>query len=426
MWEESAEKPKPLRTGLTTGTCATACTLASARYLLTRLLTAPVNAVLSSSSGKKSHDQSAQKQSAQTSSVVSVTLPKGKTVELNVVSYPLGCQAELLANVRSTTIKDAGDDPDVTHGATVFADVILQEAQGIVFCAGTGVGTVTREGLVLSVGEPAINPVPRQMMIDNLLALAQELNYLGGFKVTIGIEKGEAIAQKTMNARLGILGGLSILGTTGIVRPFSCAAWIASIHQGIDVAKANGVMHIAASTGNRSEQAVQAKYQLDDIALIEMGDFAGAVLKHVKKQPIATLSLCGGFGKITKLANGHMDLNSRVSVMDFNHIAEVAASVGADLSLQAAIKTANTSIEALKFCMQQEVPLANAMCQRALAFARRVVPASVNMEVLAINRQGDFIGHAGVVLERVSKAPVGTVVTSALNKSTNTHRVDKH
>ncbi|WP_394202178.1 cobalt-precorrin-5B (C(1))-methyltransferase [Marinagarivorans algicola] len=424
MWEESTEKPKPLRTGLTTGTCATACTLASARYLLSYRVTAAANTPLCASSVKKSRDQAAQTPCAQTSSVVSVTLPKGKTVELKVVSYPLGDKAQLLTGVRSTTIKDAGDDPDVTHGATVFADVVLQEAQGIVFCAGTGVGTVTREGLVLSVGEPAINPVPRQMMTDNLLALAQELNYHGGFKVTIGVEKGEVIAQKTMNARLGIVGGLSILGTTGIVRPFSCAAWIASIHQSIDVAKANGIEHIAASTGNRSEQAIQAKYQLDDIALIEMGDFAGAVLKHIKKHPIAILSLCGGFGKITKLANGHMDLNSRVSTMDFDHIAEVAGAAGADLSLQTAIKTANTSIEALKFCMQQGVPLAHAMCQRALAVARRVVPASVHMEVLATNRQGDFIGHAGVVLERVSKASVDTAATSVSNK--NTHRLDKH
>lgn len=361
MWKESSEKQKPLRTGLTTGTCATACAVASARYLLL-------------------------KRSADT---VSVTLPRGEIVELQVTTWPLDETC-----VRSSTVKDAGDDPDVTHGATVFADVVLQEKPGVMFRAAEGVGTVTRDGLSLAVGEPAINPAPRQMMIENLQVLASGLGFEGGFEVSVGVENGAEISKKTMNGRLGILGGLSILGTTGIVRPFSCAAWIASIHQGIDVAKANGVQHIAASTGNSSEHAIKEKYQLDDMALIEMGDFAGAVLKHLKKKPISKLSLCGGFGKITKLAAGHMDLNSRASSIDFEHIAKVAADAGADIPLQSRILQANTSIEALNFCQQLGVPLADAMCAEARAVARGVVPEEVALEVFAINRQGEFVGHA--------------------------------
>ena len=361
MWEESSEKSIALRTGLTTGTCATACAIASASYLLTQ--------------GKLS--------------CVSVTLPKGKTVELQVVTEPLEGPGS-----RTQTIKDAGDDPDVTHGATVFSEVRLLESPSIIFKAAQGVGTVTRAGLALAVGEPAINPVPRQMMIENLQALSNSLNYGGGFEVSVGVENGEAIAQKTMNPRLGIIGGLSILGTTGIVRPFSCAAWIASIHQGIDVAKANGLVHIAASTGNSSECVIQAKYDLGEMALIEMGDFAGAVLKHLKRQPIDKLSICGGFAKITKLANGHMDLNSRVSAIDFNHMASVAASLGADEWLQKKIKHANTSIEVLQLCQEKAINLADAICEMALAVACRIVPKQVVVEIFAIDRQSKIVGCA--------------------------------
>jgi len=361
MWEESAEKKQPLRTGLTTGTCATACSAASAIVLLTHKIP----------------------------TIVSVTLPKGKTVELNV-----NVQQNLNNQAYASTVKDAGDDPDVTHGATVFVELQLTTEPGILFYAGEGVGIVTRPGLLLDVGEPAINPVPRRMISENLQAIAQQNKYSGGFSITVGVVNGEGIAQKTMNPRLGILGGLSILGTTGIVRPFSCAAWIASIHQGIDVAKANGIDHIAASTGNSSENAIKNRYNLSEIALIEMGDFAAAVFKHLKKSPIKKLSICGGFGKITKLANGHMDLNSRVSSIDFDQIAGVAADLGASLSLQRNIKSANTSIEALNLCLEEQIELANAMCERALSVTKSKVPASVSVEVFAINRHGEFTGSA--------------------------------
>jgi cobalt-precorrin-5B (C1)-methyltransferase len=317
---------------------------------------------------------------------VSVTLPKGKTVELKVVSQSLS----LLA-AQASTVKDAGDDPDVTHGATLSVYLQLSEVSGVTFVAGSGVGTVTKPGLSLAVGEPAINPVPRKMITDNLHDVAARYDYNGGFIVTISIENGENIAQKTMNPRLGILGGLSVLGTSGVVRPFSCAAWIASIYQGIDVAHANGIDHIAASTGNASEDAIRTKYQLDDTALIEMGDFAGAVLKYLKKAPMKKLSVCGGFGKISKLANGHMDLNSRVSAIDFTHLAATAASLGASTDLQQRILQANTSIQAYDLCLAESIDLATEVCQQALIVAQRIVPASVMVEVSAIDRQGRFI-----------------------------------
>jgi cobalt-precorrin-5B (C1)-methyltransferase len=257
---------------------------------------------------------------------------------------------------------------------------------------------VTRPGLVLGVGEPAINPVPRRMMTEHLTSLADEFGYTGGFEVTICVENGGELALKTMNPRLGILGGLSILGTSGIVRPFSCAAYIASIHQGIDVARTNGYQHIAACTGNASEDTMRRVYELPDIALIEMGDFVGAVLKHLRKVPVDKLSLCGGFGKISKLAAGHMDLHSRHSSINLEQLAQWAAAIGADAELQQNIRAANTSQQALAMASAVGVALGDAVCQHALDFARTVVPAQVQVEVFAIDRQGGIVGHAGALL----------------------------
>ena len=363
MREETREQPAPLRSGLTTGSCATATSLAAARLLLT----------------------------GQESDAVEITLPKGKQVQMRLEF----CRRDG-ERAEAGTIKDAGDDPDVTHGALLFSQVRLLAEPGIRFVAGQGVGTVTRPGLVLGVGEPAINPVPRRMIGEHLQQLASDCGYAGGFQVTVNVRDGEQLALKTMNPRLGILGGLSILGTSGIVRPFSCSAYIASIHQGIDVAHTNGYTHIAACTGNASEDTMRRVYALPEIALIEMGDFVGAVLKHLRKVPVGKLSLCGGFGKISKLAAGHMDLHSRHSSIDLPQLAAWAADSGAGAALQAAILGANTSQQALAMAQAAGVELGDSVCQHALAFARSVVPAQVQVEVFAIDRQGGIVGRAGV------------------------------
>ncbi|KXG82157.1 cobalt-precorrin-5B (C(1))-methyltransferase [Pseudomonas mosselii] len=363
MREETREQPAPLRSGLTTGSCATATSLAAARLLLT---------------GQR-HD------------AVEITLPKGKVVQMRLEFCHLkGDLAE------AGTLKDAGDDPDVTHGALLFSQVRLCAEPGVRFVAGAGVGTVTRPGLVLAVGEPAINPVPRKMISAHLLQLAGDCGYHGGFEVTVNVQGGEQLALKTMNPRLGILGGLSILGTSGIVRPFSCSAYIASIHQGIDVAHTNGYTHIAACTGNASEDTMRRVYNLPEIALIEMGDFVGAVLKHLRKVPVPRLTLCGGFGKISKLAAGHMDLHSRHSSIDLPQLAGWAAAIGADQALQQAIVAANTSQQALALAHAAGIALGDEVCRHALVFARSVVPAQVQVEVFAIDRQGGIVGKAGV------------------------------
>lgn len=372
MWPESSEQQQPLRTGLTTGTCATACCLAAGHLLLGKI----------------------EKPS------VSVTLPNkrpsakdgvaDKHVDLNLLEVAQKSPTSAYAS----TIKDAGDDPDATHGATIWVSVELVATPGIAFKAGEGVGTVTRTGLVIPVGEAAINPVPRQMMSMHLTNLGKLYHYEGGFEVTVGVVNGEQIAKKTMNSRLGILGGLSILGTTGIVRPYSCAAWIASIHQGLDVAAANDYSHIAASTGNASEAFISQHYGLSDMQLIEMGDFAGAVLKHLKKAPVKRVTICGGFGKISKLADGHLDLHSARSSINLAKLASIACDLGADKNLASQIENCNTSLEALGLCTQHKIDLAQAICEKALHFAQTTVPKHVQLEIFAVNRQGKLLASA--------------------------------
>ena len=238
---------------------------------------------------------------------MSIRLPRG-----GGASFPLTLAELGKTWARAAILKDAGDDPDVTHGAVVIAQTQwAAPGSGIRFAAGEGVGTVTRPGLQLAVGEPAINPAPREMICDTLREAAAEQGTASpDLLVTISIPGGEQLAEKTMNARLGIIGGLSILGTTGIVVPYSCASWIHAIHRGIDVARAAGLAHIAAATGATSETAVQQLYGLPGHALIDMGDFVGGTLKYLRAHPVERITIAGGFAKLAKLAGGHLDLHS--------------------------------------------------------------------------------------------------------------------
>ena len=374
MWPESSEQKQPLRTGLTTGTCATACCLAVGHLLLGRVKKTSVSVTLPI---KRPNAKEASHRAS-----------KDVDLELTLVEMLTATSAY------AQTTKDAGDDPDATHGATIWVSVKLVAQKGISFIAGKGVGTVTRSGLVIDVGQAAINPIPRQMMSEHLTRLGVFYQYTDGFEVTVGVVNGEEIAKKTMNGRLGILGGLSILGTTGIVRPYSCSAWIASIHQGLDVAASNDYTHVAASTGNASEAFISEHYGLNDMQLIEMGDFAGAVLKHLKKAPVKRVTICGGFGKISKLADGHLDLHSSRSSINLVKLSDVARKLGADEALATSIEACNTSLEALGLCQQHGIDLANAVCQNALNFAQTTVPSSVQLEVFAVNRQGKLLASA--------------------------------
>ncbi|MDI9349241.1 MAG: cobalt-precorrin-5B (C(1))-methyltransferase [Candidatus Symbiobacter sp.] len=252
---------------------------------------------------------------------------------------------------QAAIIKDAGDDPDITHGVEILVTVkrlpppsVTTQAlsPGLNFMAGPGVGIVTRPGLALAVGEAAINPVPRRMITDEIYALAlahhdAEFPHLG---VEISIPGGEILAAKTLNPRLGIMGGLSILGTTGIVIPYSCSAWIHSIQRGIDVARASGVTHIAGATGRESEAKIQALYQLPDLAIIDMGDFVGGMLSYLRHHPVPRVTIAGKFGKLVKLAQGHVDLHSSRSRVDLARLQGDVAKIGVNIAALAAAQSA--------------------------------------------------------------------------------------
>ncbi len=284
-------------------------------------------------------------------------------------------------------IKDAGDDPDVTHGALICARVSAgAPGSGVRFFAGEGVGVITRAGLPVPVGEAAINPVPRKMMAETAQQLAAEHGRAADLRITISIPGGEEIARRTWNPRLGIVGGLSVLGTTGIVRPFSCSAWIASIHRGIDVARAAGLSHVAGCTGATSERAVQAFYGLPDHAMLDMGDFVGGMLKYLRRHPVARLTIGGGIGKMAKLAQGARDLHSARSQVDFAQLAEWA---GDDR-----LRHVNTALQAYEIAGEK---LASAVAQKAREQARLMLDpqASVALDVILVSRDGGIIGRAG-------------------------------
>ncbi|MCR9113940.1 MAG: cobalt-precorrin-5B (C(1))-methyltransferase [Rhodobacteraceae bacterium] len=346
-----ARKPDtPLRRGWTTGACATAATRAALMGLW----------------GEGRPDR------------VRITLPGGERPVFEVAHWDQGADW-----AEAGIIKDAGDDPDVTHGAMIRARVSASGG-GVEFRAGEGVGKVTMPGLPIPPGEPAINPVPREMMTQTVQEMATRLGQAPDIVIEISIPGGQAIAQKTWNPRLGVKGGLSILGTTGIVRPFSCAAWIASIHRGIDVARSAGLRHVAGCTGATSEKTVQALYALPDHAMLDMGDFAGGLLKYLARHPVERITIGGGIGKMTKLAQGARDLHSGRSQVDF---AALSQALGVpDVAYM------NTALQVFE---NTDRNFPDWVAENALETVRSMLPEGIAADTVVIDRQGGIIARAG-------------------------------
>jgi cobalt-precorrin-5B (C1)-methyltransferase len=357
------EKGTALKRGWTTGACATAATSAALYGLFSDAFKDPIQ----------------------------ITLPGGQTPDFALAAEERGDDFAMCG-----IVKDAGDDPDVTHGAMVRATVRqLPEGSGIQFKAGKGVGMVTKPGLPIPPGEPAINPVPRKMMIEHCEKICAELGARADIEITISVDNGEALAQQTWNPRLGIVGGLSILGTTGIVVPFSCAAWIHSIHRGIDVARAEGLTHVVGSTGDASEKAAQKRLGLPLEAYLDMGDFAGGLLKYLKANPVPNLTICGGFAKITKLAEGHLDLHSGRSQVGFDWLAEQAQRLGADEALCSDIRVANTAKQVLELCTEAQIPIAEKIAELAAQVAQgKLRNNDIHVSVLVTDRKGVIIAES--------------------------------
>jgi cobalt-precorrin-5B (C1)-methyltransferase len=353
-----------LRRGWTTGACATAAARAAYEALITGICPDPVE----------------------------IRLPNGMRVAFAIATF------EMVGGVATAgVVKDAGDDPDVTHGALVKAAVSLgAPGSGVQFRAGEGVGIVTRPGLPIPPGEPAINPVPREMIRWAVAEVAQQFGAAGDICVEIAIPGGEALAARTLNGRLGIIGGLSVLGTTGVVIPFSCSAWIHSIYRGIDVARASGLTHIAGSTGSTSEAAVQRLYGLADAALIEMGDFVGGMLKYLRRRPVPRVTVAGGFAKMTKLGQGLLDLHSRAGSVDRVWLAALLQGAGAPAGIVSLAESANTAQQILAEAEAHAFPLADLVAERAWQTASAVFAGkNIALDVVIFSRDGRLVGRFG-------------------------------
>ncbi len=341
----------PLRRGWTTGACATAAAKAAFAALHTGLFPDPVE----------------------------IGLPGGRRASFALAQTTLADDY-----AEAAVVKDAGDDPDVTHGALIVVRAWREApGSGVVFQAGPGVGMITRPGLPLPPGEPAINPVPRAM----IRAALAEIVPVPDARIEISVPGGESLAQRTLNGRLGIVGGLSILGTTGIVIPYSCAAWIDTIHRGIDVARAMSLGHVAGSTGKVSETAVRALHGLPEVALLEMGDFVGGMLKYLRTHPVPRITIAGGVAKMTKLAQGRLDLHSKRGAADLQ-----ALSVLAGLPR---IAVANTVAEAFAMADTAGIALGDAVALDAWNVAAEALAGCASvLEIAVFNREGVLVGRA--------------------------------
>jgi len=283
-------RPQALRTGFTTGACAAAAGKAAAVLLRDGLCP----------------------------STVEIPFPSGNRHVFAVLSATTDGAA-----ATAVVVKDAGDDPDVTHGAHLT--VTVRRAETVVFRAGEGVGTVTMAGLGLEVGGPAINPVPRRMITE---AVREALGD-SGFEVTISVPGGERMARKTTNRRLGVHGGISILGTTGIVRPFSTASWRASVEQAVAVMAAQQVPTVVLATGGRTERAaVRLLARLPPVAFVEVGDFTGAALRRAVEHGLSEVVFVGMVGKLTKLASGVLMTHYTRSKVDTELLGRISATHG--------------------------------------------------------------------------------------------------
>jgi cobalt-precorrin-5B (C1)-methyltransferase len=359
--EGKEQDKKGLRTGYTTGACAAAAAKAAARCLVC---------------GTELRE-------------IETTLPNGQRV-----TFPLKrCEIE---GTRATcsVIKDAGDDPDCTHGAELVAEVELVREPGITIRGGAGVATVTKPGLGLEVGAPAVNPVPRrnitEMVEDELRGSAWK-----GAVVTVSVPRGEEMAKETTNARLGLLGGISILGTTGIVKPYSTAAYKASVVQAIDVAAARQHDEIVFTTGGKSEAYAMAllPHLTSEEAFIQVGDFIGVGVKHAARRNIRRVHIVGMMGKLSKMADGKMMTHAAGSEVNMQLLADLASELGASPELREQILAANTARHVLELASSAGLTgITSLVCKRVAEHTSRHAGGNLEIHVRLVDFSGALLG----------------------------------
>jgi cobalt-precorrin-5B (C1)-methyltransferase len=317
---------------------------------------------------------------------VDLPLPTGQTV-----TFQLAGQTFNRSSAGCFVVKDAGDDPDVTHGVELHAEVMRSDVAGIELKAGTGVGQVTKPGLPVPVGAPAINPVPRQMLEQVLTSVFGDELSNRGVVAIISIPDGEKRAERTLNARLGIVGGLSILGTTGIVRPISHRAWTDTIDTAIDVALASGCGSVVLVTGRTSEMIAQTEFDLPEEAYVMMGDHVGYALEACKRKQVPRIIIAAQFAKLLKIACGHRQTHVDSSRLDLSQLAAWAPSAGLDAATSKAIECANTAREVFTSVAGAE-RLAELVAAEALTHMRGWISGAA-IELLLVGYDGAVAGR---------------------------------
>ena len=369
-------KKRGMRTGYTTGACATAATRAAMLTLCCR-------------EGKGASPFATDPLPMS----VTITLPIGEQVTFAVHRYEHHGDGSVTASV----IKDAGDDPDVTHGAELRSTVSWRLTPGIEIDGGVGIGRVTKPGLGLEIGAAAINPVPRAMITQVVQEILTERGETRGVSVVISVPDGLERAQKTLNARLGIIGGLSILGTTGIVRPYSTAAYKASISKAVDVAIACGCQqHIVLTTGSRSEKFARRYVSLPDEAYIQMGEFTGHALRDCAAKSVSQVTLVGMVGKLSKIGDGRMQTHVAGAEVNLQKLAEVARACGATEEVLEQVRQANTVRHFQELMLAHDLPIVfNVICERARNAAQTYIHGKVAVDVMLCDFDGSLLGYAG-------------------------------
>lgn len=358
------EKPRAkLRTGFTTGTAAAAAAKAS---------------LLSIINQKKSDS-------------VEVSLPKEKKIMINIHSCKFSA-----TSARCSVIKDGGDDPDVTHGAEIVVDLEVTDSPSkIEIDGGEGVGRVTKPGLGLEIGSAAINPTPIKIIKENISEAGKNILKENGIKILISVPKGKEIAPKTDNPRLGIMGGISILGTTGIVIPYSTASFAAAIRQSIDVTIAMGDNTVVLTTGGRSEDFSKKEFDLPDHCFVQMGDFAGYAIEQCAKRGIKKAYVAGFIGKLTKIAMGVKQTHVKGSKVDTDFLAKIASSCGATEKAVQEITNANTARHVQEIVADNKIEgFFAAVCSKAQKQMQKHSESKVVIEVLLFDFDGSILGRS--------------------------------
>ncbi len=360
MVEESIPKGK-LRTGFTTGTCATAGAKAAVLSII--------------------HQKQIKS--------VDVTLPKGSQIKIKIENCRFTSNS-----ATCTVIKDGGDDPDVTHGAEIITDIILTENVGqMEIDGGIGVGRVTKLGLGLEIGSAAINPTPRKMIKENISEIAQNLFSKNGIKVIISVPKGKELAVKTDNPRLGIMEGISILGTSGIVIPYSTASFAAAIRQSIDVTLAMGDNTVVLTTGGRSEDFTRKIIDLPDHCFVQMGDFSGYTVGLCAKKGIKKAYVGGFIGKLTKIGMGVKQTHVKGSKVDMLFLADLAQKCNSPPNIINEIKNANTARHVLEIISGKKITgFFDLICSQAYEQLRKHSENKFEIEVIMFDFEGKTIG----------------------------------